>query len=219
MRFWSGSALPANAGSDKIPSKGERDTLIRVETLAQRCSLAILICSHGNGHAWFVVLNTCRMGGIRHHTVFVPVHHPMLSCYTARSEHRCPYFDQMETSDEISSVVLRLVKQRKNFFFYIYSCHLVVLFFVCLAHRIYLLITLSRSLYSQCKMSVNCSWSLLLCEFWCELSQMLRRVSPRLLRLRVCSRAFNQKPAYQWEPRKQIFLFINMSPWLSLDAF
>lgn len=83
----------------------------------------------------------------------------------------------METSHEISSVVLRLVKQRKNILYIavIWWCFFLLLF--CLAHRIYLLITLSRSLYSQCKMSVNCSWSLLLCEFWCELSQMLQSIT------------------------------------------
>lgn len=59
----------------KDPRKGEQDTQSWVETLAQRCWLAILICSfcfHGNSHAWFVVLNTCRVEENRRCAVLVP---------------------------------------------------------------------------------------------------------------------------------------------------
>lgn len=123
MRFWSGSALPANAGSDEIPGKGEQDTLSRVETLAQRCWLAILICSysfHSNGHAWFVVLNTRSMGGNRHHTVFVSVHHP----YWAATRHELNITMSLLWSNGNQSrnqCCCALVKQRKPLLFY--SCH------------------------------------------------------------------------------------------------
>lgn len=128
MRFWSGSALPANAGSDKIPGKGERDTLIRVETLAPRCSLAILICSHGNAMRG---LPCWTHAGWEESDIMLYLYQFTIQCWAATRHDMNIMMSLFWSNGNQSWNQLCCAspgKTKKKHL--IYSCHMVVLFFV-----------------------------------------------------------------------------------------